>query len=194
MMPILTADQLTRCMPGAHDFHVILWVEAFQEETVNYGINTPGRMAAFLAQVGHESGSLRYREELASGAAYTNRKDLGNTHPKAIAIARASGADTGPFYKGHGFIQITGYTNHLAYSLAAYNDDRCVLTPMLLTKSPDCVGSACWFWATKGLNKLADNGTEESLLTITRRINGGYNGLKDRRARWIQCKSALGVL
>lgn len=190
---MLTVNQLTRCMPNTTIEVSELLLEAFKEAMEAYGINTPHRMAAFLAQVGHESGSLQYREELASGKAYTGRKDLGNTHPKAIAYARAHGMDTGPFYKGHGFIQITGYTNHLAYSMAEYNDDRCVLTPKLLTQYPDVVGSACWFWSSRDLNRLADAGTDEVFMKITRRINGGYNGLNDRQFRWDICKMVLGA-
>ena len=190
---MLNLDKLLKCLPGAKDFHVLPYLDIFNQEMESYGINTSIRQAAFLAQVGHESGSLRYREELASGNAYTNRKDLGNTHPKAIAFARANGVDTGPFYKGHGFIQITGYANHLAYSMTAYNDDRCAMNPKLLTQAPDVVGSACWFWANRKLNEIADAHTYKAFCQITRRINGGYNGLENRKARWEICKEALGA-
>ena len=170
---------------------VAAYLDAFNDWMMAYGIDTIGRVAAFLPQVGHESAGLRYREELASGKAYTTREDLGNTKPEAIAYARAHGQDTGPFYKGHGFIQITGYTNHLQYSLDAYKDARCVITPKLLTLPPDVVRSACWVWKRAELSTLADAGTREMFLKITRRINGGYNGLDDRLKRWEICKEVL---
>lgn len=188
---MLTTSQLALCV-GRKPVDVEAYVDDFNEELVWYDIDTPRRMAAFLAQVGHESGGLRYRAELASGNAYTNREDLGNTKPEAVALARAHDQDTGPFYKGHGFIQITGYSNHLAYSIAAYKDNRCVVKPVLLTLPPDCVGSACWFWNSRKLSALADKGTTDSFKAITQRINGGYNGLDDRVKRWEICKKVLG--
>ena len=190
-MKRLSVSELATCM-GRKPVYVDRYVDAFNAEMVKHNIATPRRMAAFLAQVGHESAGLLYWEELASGKAYTDRADLGNTQPEAIAIARAHGMDTGPFFKGHGFIQITGYTNHLAYSIATYKDNRCAQKPKLLTLSPDCVGSACWFWNSRKLSALADKGTDDSFKAITQRINGGYNGLDDRRQRWTVCKNVLG--
>lgn len=190
---MLTATQLRDCMPGAPLIRAEKYIEAFNECFGLFTINTPVRQAAFLAQVGHESASMRYTAEIASGRAYTDREDLGNTRPQATAIARSRGADTGPFYKGHGMIQITGYDNHLAYSRWCYRDARCVEDPMLLTRSPDAVLSAGWFWDSRKLNELADLNTDAAFLKITRRINGGTNGLADRKSRWKICKKILGV-
>jgi putative chitinase len=141
-------------------------------------INTPLRQAHFLSQLGHESGSLRYTAELASGTAYEGREDLGNTQP-----------GDGPRFKGRGLIQITGRTNYTSYGNDRGKDYITGLNPTLLATDPniaaDCSG---WFWATRQLNELADN---DDLLTITKRINGGTNGLDDRARRLKLAKCLL---
>ncbi len=139
-------------------------------------ISTPLREAHFLSQVGHESGDLLYTEELASGAAYEGRADLGNTQP-----------GDGRRYKGRGLIQLTGRANYAAYGAAIGRD---LLTdPGAVAREPAlCVGVATWFWAKHGLNALADADDCEG---ITRRINGGTNGLADRRARLETAKAVL---
>lgn len=129
-----------------------------------FEINTPQRLRMFLAQVGHESGQLRYVKELASGEAYEGRKDLGNITP-----------GDGVRYKGRGLIQITGKSN---YALAALALGLPLLEkPELLEEDGPACRSAGWFWYKKNLNALADQGRFE---LITRRINGGLNGYADR--------------
>ncbi len=124
-------------------------------------------MAHYLAQLGHDSGDFRYTEELSSGAAYENRKDLGNTQP-----------GDGPRFKGRGLIQLTGRTNYTNYGVAKGRDFVTPPNNTLLSTDPSlAVDVTCWFWTTHGLNALADT---DSLNGITRRINGGYNGLADR--------------
>ena len=118
----------------------------------------------FLAQIGHESGQLRYRKELASGEAYEGRKDLGNTKP-----------GDGVRYKGRGLIQITGRNNYGLASLAL--GLPLLEKPELLEEDLNACRSAGWFWYKSNLNALADMGKFE---TITRRINGGMNGYSDR--------------
>ena len=131
-----------------------------------FEINTPARQAAFLAQIGHESGQLRYVRELASGAAYEGRKDLGNTQP-----------GDGVRFKGRGLIQITGRANYLKCGEALGLD--LIADPELLEQPINACRSAGWFWESRGLNALADAG---DFLRITKRINGGTNGLADRQA------------
>lgn len=147
------------------------------EAMERFEINTPERQAAFLAQLGHESGRLRYVEELASGRAYEGRADLGNSEP-----------GDGARYKGRGLIQITGRGNYAKASDALGVDF--ISDPELLERPDYACLSAGWFWATHGLNELADTG---DFRKITRRINGGYNGLADRLALWDEAKIALGV-
>jgi len=145
-----------------------------------YEINTPLRQAHFLAQVGHESGQLRYREEIASGDAYDTRTDLGNT-PERDGDGRK--------YKGRGLIQLTGKANYAEY-------DNSLALRGLLLREPErvainvdlCCGVAGWYWAKHNLNKHAD---KDDILKITRKINGGYNGLKDRSRLLALAKKAL---
>jgi putative chitinase len=132
-----------------------------------YGIDTPLRRAHFLAQVGHESGALRYEEELASGEAYEGRADLGNTEP-----------GDGPRFKGRGLIQLTGRANYAAYGAARGDDFTEGDAPSRIARNPELAADvAGWFWTLKKLNPLAD---ADNVRAVTRRINGGYNGLADR--------------
>jgi putative chitinase len=140
-----------------------------------HAINTRLRCAHFLAQVAHESGGLRYTEELASGEAYEGRADLGNDQP-----------GDGVRFKGRGLIQLTGRANYRAYGEARGRDFLEGDNPTLLASDPElAVDVAGWFWATRGLNEPADR---DDLRLITRRINGGYNGLADREAHLAQAK------
>lgn len=150
-----------------------------------YGIDTPVRLAAFLAQIGHESGALRYVEELwgpsAAQVRYQGRADLGNTQP-----------GDGERFKGHGLIQTTGRFNHARVrdrlrerfpDVPDFEAD-----PEALTDPQWACLSAADYWDDKGLNALADVGDFEG---ITRRINGGLNGYADRKARWERAKAVL---
>lgn len=129
-----------------------------------FEINTPQRIRMFLAQIGHESGQLRYVKELASGEAYEGRTDLGNTSP-----------GDGVRYKGRGLIQITGKSNYALASLAL--GLPLLEKPELLEEDQNACRSAGWFWYKSNLNALADMGLFRE---ITKRINGGYNGYADR--------------
>ena len=151
-----------------------------------FEINTPLRMAAFIAQVAHESGSFNYLQELASGHAYDDRKDLGNLEPEAIATAKLARTTAGRFYRGHGIIQITGYYNHKKCGEALGLD--LVKFPKLLTEPVNACRSAAWFWSSHGLNELAD---EKRFKDITKIINGGYNGLEDRSKYYIRALRAI---
>jgi putative chitinase len=144
-----------------------------------YDITTPARQAAFLAQIGHESGGLRYTREIwgptPAQQRYEWRKDLGNTQ-----------RGDGKLFMGRGLIQITGRANYESVGKALGRSfvDR----PELLETAEWASLSAAWFFDMKGLNELADEGEFER---ITRRINGGINGLDDRLARWEAAKEVL---
>lgn len=143
-------------------------------------INTPLRQAHFLAQAGHESGELRFREELASGAAYENRKDLGNIHP-----------GDGVRYKGRGLIQLTGRANYAEYSrTGGLNKDVEANPDLVATDDLLCTDVAGWFWNKRGLNAIAD---KDDLEALTRKINGGLNGLDDRRRLLLRAKTLLNI-
>jgi putative chitinase len=159
----ITAEQLKKIMPlsgkRAETFlpFIVKAMERFE-------INTPLRASAFLGQVAHESGQLVYSKEIASGKAYEGRKDLGNTSP-----------GDGVKYKGRGLIQLTGKTNYEAMARVFGID--CVQKPELIEGPEYSCLAAAWFWKEHGLNELAD---KQDYRTITKRINGGYNGYEDR--------------
>lgn len=185
---MLTPEQFKAAMPNASEANRLKYLPSMNDGMAKFGIHTAQRQAMFLAQVAHESGNLHYVEELASGAAYENRKDLGNLEKEALNAAHAKGTTTGKFYKGHGLIQVTGFYNHKkcgeALKVDAVND------PQILASARYAAMSAAWFWGTHGCNEFADQGDFKA---VTKRINGGYNGLADRLAHWELAKKALGV-
>lgn len=142
-----------------------------------YGVNDRIHFAGFLAQVGHESGQLRYVEEIASGRAYEGRKDLGNTFK-----------GDGVRFKGRGLIQITGRANYASLSKDTGIDF--VANPENLTNPDYAVMSAFWYWNRHNLNRYATE-KEEDFKTLTRRINGGLNGYADRLKLWNRAKTIL---
>ena len=108
----ITKEQLKAIMPMTTNYQIVSFHVPLLETMERFKINNKERKCAFLAQLAHESGCLRYVVELASGDAYTNRADLGNTQPLAIQIAESKGTNTGRLYKGRGLIQITGFYNY----------------------------------------------------------------------------------
>lgn len=161
---MITLDQLKLIYREASEERLSAFIDPLNDVLQRFEINTPQRIRMFLAQIGHESAQFRYLEELASGEAYENRKDLGNTSP-----------GDGVRYKGRGVIQITGKSN---YALAALALDLPLLEhPELLAQLPHALESAGWFWSNGNLNSLCDLGLFERL---TKRINGGLNGYADR--------------
>lgn len=152
-----------------------LFLAPLNAAMAEFGIDTPLRQAAFLAQVGHESGQLRHVRELASGAAYEGRTDLGNVV-----------AGDGVRFKGRGLLQVTGRTNYAACGVALGLD--LLAAPQLLEQAAAACRSAGWFWQSRGLNRLADAGDQER---VTRRINGGVNGLAERLALYQAARKVL---
>lgn len=138
-----------------------------------YGIlDGPLRLPHFMAQLGHESGSFRYMEEIASGAAYEGRADLGNTQP-----------GDGVRYKGRGPIQVTGRANYRKFGRAIGIDIE--RHPEIAALPSVGLHLALEYWRDRKLNVLADADDVEG---ITRRINGGLNGIADRKGRLSQLK------
>lgn len=175
-MSLLTLEILRFVTPQARALADKFWpsLDATCDE---FEISTPERVAAFIAQVAHESGELHYVRELADGLAYEGRRDLGNVNP-----------GDGPRYKGRGLIQITGRQNYARCGAALILP--LVDEPELLEQPVNASRSAGWFWKTNGLNTLADAG---DFLAITKRINGGTNGLAQRVEYWQRAQSALGI-
>lgn len=161
------------------DARAALWAAPLSGACDYYDIKTPLQVAAFLAQIGHESGRLRYVREIWGPTSwqknYEGRLDLGNVQP-----------GDGSKFRGRGLIQITGRNNYAAagYALGLDLSDK----PELLEVPDHAAMSAAWFWDDHHLNELADVG---DMRHITRMINGGYNGLEERLALY---EKALEVL
>lgn len=164
----LTRDEVLYIMPMAQK-RVDKYLPYINQYAPVYGVTTTLRMAHFLAQIAQESGQLQYVRELASGAAY-------DTGAKAKALGNTPEKDgDGQRYKGRGLIQITGRSNYNAVSKALGVDF--IAHPEKLEEPEYAVASALWYWQSHGCNELADLNDS---VKVTRRINGGTNGLDDR--------------
>lgn len=167
-----------------------LYLEHLNSAINEFEIDTPQRQAAFLAQIAHESGSLRYVKEIASGDAYEGRKDLGNVFP-----------GDGVRFKGRGLIQITGRANYEAVTQALGAD---VLSNPELLETPELAcRSAAWFWKTNGLNEVADTENSDGVFDEFDRISdlinrgrhthrmGDSNGWADRLRHYKKARAVL---
>lgn len=172
----MTPDALLKAIPFAGP-RAETFAEPLTRTFAEFDIDTAQRQAAFLANIAHESGSLRYVLEIASGNAYEGRRDLGNTQP-----------GDGVRFKGRGLPQITGRTNYLECGRALGLD--LIAQPELLEQPMHAARAAGWFWKTKGLSKLAD---ADQFGTLCRVWNGGYNGLDERIVHWIRIRKVLGI-
>lgn len=175
---LLSTTELKNIMPNTPDWKVTGWIDYINEAMKEGEINTCCRMSAFLAQLAHESGELRYMEEIASGSAYEGRKDLGNIYP-----------GDGKKFKGRGPIQLTGRSNYRiagkALGLDLENNPE-------IAAHPD-VGFriAAWYWTSRNLNSYADC-SSKNFDIITKKINGGYNGKADRDQYFAKARKVLG--
>ena len=131
-----------------------------------FEINTVPRIRHFLSQTAHESGGLRWMEEIASGSAYEGRRDLGNTSP-----------GDGRKYKGAGVIQLTGRHNYQKF--ADFIKDQKVMQGHSYVAQVYPFTSAGFWWKNNNMNALCDRGA--TVREVTKRVNGGYNGLADRQ-------------
>ncbi|MGX9570798.1 glycoside hydrolase family 19 protein [Pseudomonas sp. CFBP 5748] len=176
-MPV-TEQQLLQILPNAGT-KAGVFASILSTAMGCYQIVGPLRTAAFMAQIGHESGQLRYVRELwgptPAQTRYEGRDDLGNTMP-----------GDGFKYRGRGLIQITGRTNYAECGESLGLD--LINQPELLEQPQWAAMSAAWFWSSRGLNTLADVGAFDK---ITRRINGGQNGAADRRALYVRALQVL---
>lgn len=180
----MTIQQFKKCLPFATQTNIDKFFIPLVNAMEKYSINTPRRQAAFLAQIAHESGSLKYVEEIASGEAYEGRADLGNIQP-----------GDGVKYKGRGILQITGRFNYKALSEELKFDF--IKEPEKLELPGAASMSAAWFWDAKGLNRLADIDAFEKISARINGVNkttGKPNGMEDRLRHWDICRKALGVV
>ncbi|UXY55402.1 glycoside hydrolase family 19 protein [Pseudomonas tohonis] len=212
----ITEQQLLHALPNARR-NAGVFVSAINRAAARFNITSPVRLAAFLAQVGHESGeltrlveNLNYRDATRIAQIFRHgfdanrnarvdpeevqeaRRYVGN--PQALANrAYANRMGNGPEasgdgwrYRGRGLIQLTGRANYAAASADLGLD--LMAQPELLEQPEHAAMAAAWFWESRGLNELADRGDFEG---ITRRINGGFTGLAERRALWERAKAVL---
>jgi predicted chitinase len=164
----VNVDTLLATMPGLSRKDAERYLPLMEAAMRENDVTNEMRARMWLAQVGHESGSLVYFEELASGAAYEGRTDLGNTQP-----------GDGKKYKGRGPIQVTGRSNYTN----AGNGLRLPLVdkPEMAADPTHAFRVSGWWWKANGLNPISDTG---DVVAATKRINGGTNGLSDRQSRY----------
>lgn len=167
----MTLDDLRQVMPYSAG-RAEAFLQPLEAAMAEFAINTARRRAAFIAQVAHESGELRYTRELGDGMGYEGRKDLGNIEP-----------GDGPRFKGRGLLQITGRATYEACGKALGLD--LIANPGLLEVPAGASRSAAWFWSLRKLNSLAD---DDAFGAITHKVNGGYTGLDDRLRYWLRAR------
>ena len=178
----ITQQQLQQILPNAGQTAGV-FVPVLNTAMVRFQIIGTKRVAAFIAQIGHESGQFRYVRELGSDQ-YLSKYDTGSLAKRLGNTPEADG--DGQKYRGRGLIQITGRANYMICGEALALD--LINHPELLEKPQHACMSAAWFWASRGLNTLADAGQFD---TITRRINGGQNGAADRQALYARALKVL---
>ncbi|WP_122491414.1 glycoside hydrolase family 19 protein [Pseudomonas viridiflava] len=178
----ITTQQLLQILPNASS-RAGVFVPALNAAMGRYGVVTKLRIAAFIAQIGHESGQLRYVREL-GGDKYLSKYDTGKLAERLGNTPEADG--DGQLYCGRGLIQITGRANYAECGEAL---GLCLIShPELLEQPQHAAMSAAWYWSSRGLNSLAD---KADFLAITKRINGGTNGLADRQALYDRALKVL---
>lgn len=181
---MITQDQLIKIMPNAK-LRAALFIAPLNAAMLEFEINTPLRVAAFLSQVAQESGELLYVKELATGLQYEGRKDLGNTQE-----------GDGRLYKGRGLIQITGRANYTDMMMSL--DLDCVEHPELIEQPVNACRSAAWFWGVHGINKYADIPDFDGVCDMVNRGHktvavGDANGYAQRLAYYKAAKQVLGI-
>jgi putative chitinase len=202
----LTKDQLRQLLPK--NPYIDYWHNALSQLLPDYEINTPQRIAAFIAQCAHESGNFvfltenlnykaeslmkifgKYFKDMATAKAYEKKpeKIANKIYADRMGNGNEASGD-GWRYRGRGLIQLTGKTNYtwFAASLEISPEEAAEYTQTF----EGAAQSACWFWETNKLNKEADAG---DIKTMTRKINGGFIGLDDRIKHYNHALHVLGV-
>lgn len=205
----ITIEQIKKIAPGAPDKAAGEFVDTFNKWSDKFGITTPLRAAHFISQCVHECAELKAFEENLN----YSEKGLLKVFPKYFNAATAKqysrkpekianrvyanrmgngneASGDGWKYKGRGAIGLTGRSNYLAYSTSGFCIGDLIAHPEWLAKSPGCYKSAMWFWWKNGLNAIADTGDVNA---VTKRVNGGYNGLDSRKKYLVRAKEALGI-
>lgn len=200
-----TQDKLSDCISN-NDLSI--WYIALCDILPKYSINTKKRVAAWLAQTGHESGDFKFLVEnlnystkglrtvfpkyfptdyIASQYARQPEKIANVVYANRLGNGNTISGD-GWKFRGRGLIQVTGRSNYKDCSTMLYDSDLLLKSPELLQDVDGAIRSACWFWNKNNLNSLADAG---DIVTISKRINGGTTGLQDRLNRYNNCLQVL---
>lgn len=151
-------------------------IDELNECLHKFEITTPQRIRHFLSQTAHESGGGKWMKELSDGKYLEGRTDIGNTQP-----------GDGPKYKGAGYLQLTGRANYRM--LASYTGDERVMEGVDYVATTYPFTSAGAWWETNYMNELIDAGADVD--KVTRRVNGGYNGLADRKRYYERCLQVI---
>ena len=183
----ITRQMLMRAVPELYFARVDEFVASFNMWAIPFGLNTPQRIVHYLAQVFHESGALCYVEELASGAQYEGRKDLGNTQK-----------GDGVRFKGRGYIQLTGRANYTKLNAYDLCTEDIIKHPEKVAEFPINQIASMWFWQTHKLNEMADRDDgakigEDVCRQITKVINGGTNGIAQRLFYYRRFRKEFGL-
>jgi putative chitinase len=202
----ITQQQLGSCI--GNNPYLEHWAEALNKILPDYDINTPQRVAAFIAQSAHESGNftalhenLNYRavtlrkvfpkyfptDEMAAQYAQQPEKIANRVYANRMGNGDEASGD-GFRYCGRGLIQLTGKSNYQAFADSVQMSVEDV--PAFLATFEGAIQSACWFWESNNLNQYADSG---DIVTMTKRINGGTIGLADRQAHYNHALQVFGA-
>lgn len=185
---MVTGEQLKSIMPRLSDKRNGELLPFLTAAMTEFAIDTPARAAAFLAELAHESGQFRFMEEIWGPTDAQRRYE-----PVTKLSAALGNTDTGDGkrFKGRGPIQLTGRANYQRFGNLLSVD---LLADPARAASPEVAFRvAGLFWSKKGLNELADVATADAFTAITKRINGGTNGLADRQAFYAAARTVLGV-
>jgi putative chitinase len=185
---MLSVEQLRAIMPNLSPGRALSVLPFLKASIAEFAVEAPTRTAAFLAQLAHESGQFRFMEEIWGPTAAQTRYEPPST--LATSLGNTTGGD-GKRFKVRGPIQITGRANYRRYGdllgVDLVSDPGRAALPQVAFRI------AGLYWMKNGLNELADRATADAFRLITRRINGGLNGLADRERFYAVARTVLGV-
>ena len=209
MAYIINTNQLLTIMPDVSHEALELFKQYYNRHADQFGITTDMRAAGFLAQIAVESMELRATVEnlnystnglLKTFPKYFNAVTAQQYARKPQAIANRVYANRmgngneasgdGWRFRGRGLIQLTGRANYQAYQDSGFCRGSIIMHPELLEKYPGALKSAMWYWLSHGLNAIADRG---DITAMTRAINGGLNGLEERKRYYERAKNAFNI-
>lgn len=186
--PGITDDHLRQIMPNLATAKRNLYLPFLRAAMLDHEITTPIRAAAFLAQISHESAELKFMQELWGPTAQQKKYEPGTDLAKTLGNTQSG---DGFRYRGRGPIQITGRDGYRragqALGIDLENNPDQAATPEVAFQI------AGWYWTSRNLNALADQGTISAFRQITKKINGGYNGWDDRLKYYENARAALGL-